>query len=209
MRDLEEFQSDVARVFFSLPASHGYVLAGGGALLATGLSDRATEDLDFFGNRTTREISIVSRIFELAAIREGWQTQLIRRNEEFARIQVEGSDSTLIDFCLDVAPTRTTTMTRHGPAFDGEELAGRKLLALFARAKARDFVDVYVLTKKFGRDVILQRAKEVDLGVSSELLCEAFALLPGYCDSDLPIDQALVPDLREFFRMWTVELSAR
>jgi hypothetical protein len=208
VRDLEEFQSDVARVFFSLPASHGYVLAGGGALLATGLSDRATEDLDFFGNRTTREISIVSRIFELAAIREGWQTRLVRRNEEFARLHVEGSDSTLIDICLDVAPTRTTTMTQHGPAFDGQELAGRKLLALFSRAKARDFVDVYVLTKKFGRDVVLQRAREIDLGVSPEPLCEAFGLLLGYSDSDLPIDQALVPDLREFFRVWTAELSA-
>jgi hypothetical protein len=45
---LTDFQIDVAQLFFSLPASGGFLLAGGGALLAQGLTARPTQDLDFF-----------------------------------------------------------------------------------------------------------------------------------------------------------------
>ena len=45
---LPAFQLEVARVFFALPASNGFVLAGGAALLAQHLTARPTEDLDFF-----------------------------------------------------------------------------------------------------------------------------------------------------------------
>ncbi|MGH3406257.1 MAG: nucleotidyl transferase AbiEii/AbiGii toxin family protein [Streptosporangiaceae bacterium] len=46
--DLSAFQLEVARMFFALPASQGFLLAGGAALLAKHLTARPTEDLDFF-----------------------------------------------------------------------------------------------------------------------------------------------------------------
>jgi hypothetical protein len=45
---LPAFQLEVARLFFALPASEGFLLAGGAALLAQHLTARPTEDLDFF-----------------------------------------------------------------------------------------------------------------------------------------------------------------
>ncbi|HEY1002232.1 MAG TPA: nucleotidyl transferase AbiEii/AbiGii toxin family protein, partial [Streptosporangiaceae bacterium] len=45
---LSAFQLEVARPFFALPASQGFLLAGGAALLAQHLMERPTEDLDFF-----------------------------------------------------------------------------------------------------------------------------------------------------------------
>jgi hypothetical protein len=47
MSNLTDFQTEITRLFFSLPASNGFLLAGGGALLATGLTARPTQDLDF------------------------------------------------------------------------------------------------------------------------------------------------------------------
>jgi hypothetical protein len=44
---LPAFQLEVARPFFALPASKGFLLAGGAALLEH-LTARPTEDLDFF-----------------------------------------------------------------------------------------------------------------------------------------------------------------
>ncbi len=38
----------MAQLFFGLPASDGFLLAGGGALLAQRLTSRPTQDLDFF-----------------------------------------------------------------------------------------------------------------------------------------------------------------
>jgi len=49
--DLSAFQLEVARLFFASPASRGFLLAGGGALLAQHLTSRPTEDLDFFTAR--------------------------------------------------------------------------------------------------------------------------------------------------------------
>lgn len=43
-------QVEVARIFFELEASRGYLLAGGAALLAADLIDRPTKDLDFFAS---------------------------------------------------------------------------------------------------------------------------------------------------------------
>ncbi|MEY4157535.1 MAG: hypothetical protein RL743_30 [Actinomycetota bacterium] len=208
MNNLDYFKSEVARLFFSLQSSEGYLLAGGGALLASGLSVRKTEDLDFFGHRSTREMAIVSRIFELAAIWKGWTIRPLRRLPEFVRLQVEGNETIAIDFCRDSPATLPIKMTPVGPAFAGEELGGRKLLALFARAEARDFVDVYVLSMRFGRNKIYTFARQLDFGFGPQPLIEAFARLTLHSDNDLPIDQALVPDLREFFRVWASELSA-
>ena len=39
-----------------------------------------------------------------------------------------------------------------------------KLVALFSRAEARDFADVYVLAQRFDRTTLLARAHEVDPG---------------------------------------------
>jgi len=51
--------------------------------------------------------------------------------------------------------------TAAGPTLAPEELAGHKLLALFDRAAARDFVDVYLLAQRFGKQVLLARAAEL------------------------------------------------
>ena len=51
MNGLTAFQAEVTRLFFSLPASDEFLLAGGAALLAAQLTTRPTDDLDFFGTR--------------------------------------------------------------------------------------------------------------------------------------------------------------
>ncbi len=208
MSNLDQFKSDIARVFFSIPASHGYLLAGGGALLASEISDRPTEDLDFFGHSETQDMAIVSRIFELVASVQGWRTTPIRRAEEFVRLQVRGDETITIDICRDVPPLLPINLTSDGPTFAGPELGGRKLLALFSRAEARDFVDIFILANKFGRAVLTQSARELDAGFASVPLRQALDRVSIYSDADLPIDRELVPALREFFRDWAAGLSA-
>jgi hypothetical protein len=53
---------------------------------------------------------------------------------------------------------------RGWPTLAPEELAGRKLLALFDRAAGRDFADVRLLARRFGKDVLLTRAVQIDAG---------------------------------------------
>ena len=44
---LTGFQITLARLFFTLPSSERFLLAGGAALVAQHLSERPTQDLDF------------------------------------------------------------------------------------------------------------------------------------------------------------------
>ena len=50
---LSSLQIDIANLFFSLKESHGFLLAGGAALIAQGLIQRETDDLDFFADRSS------------------------------------------------------------------------------------------------------------------------------------------------------------
>lgn len=153
-------------------------------------------------------MAIVSRVFELVATVNGWRTTPIRRTEEFVRLQVRGDETITIDICRDIPPILPINLTSDGPTFAGPELGGRKLLALFSRAEARDFVDVFVLTNKFGRTVLTQSARELDPGFASVPLRQALDRVSIYSDDELPIDRELVPALREFFRDWVDELTA-
>jgi hypothetical protein len=64
--DLSAFQLEVAQLFFALPASRGFLLARGSALLAQRLTTRPTEDFDFFTGRKTRSTSASDRQRPLA-----------------------------------------------------------------------------------------------------------------------------------------------
>ena len=60
--DLSAFQLEVARLFFALPASKGFLLAGGAALLAQHLTSRPTEDLgSWLGTVVTPQMGYLAR----------------------------------------------------------------------------------------------------------------------------------------------------
>ena len=66
----------------------------------------------------------------------------------------------LIDLAVNARPDLPASQTPAGPTLAPEELAGNKLLALFDRAAARDFADICVLARRFGKEVLLARAAQ-------------------------------------------------
>ncbi len=160
---LTAFQIEVARVFFALPATQGFLLTGGAALVAQQLSARPTQDLDFL---TTRGgyVPAARDEFETAAAARGWSVTRIRDEPQFCRLQAHGPEDLLVDLLVDAPPSQPSVASLLGPTLGPEALAGRKLLALFDRAAPRDFVDVYVLVRRYGRELLLDRAAAVDLG---------------------------------------------
>ena len=108
---------EVAQEFFALKEARGYLLAGGSALLALGLINRPTQDLDFF----TNDRSVTSaRDALLAAIRAraGWSLSLVHDSDTFCRIEVcnGANQQLLVDLAVDSPPTDPPTMTVVGPA---------------------------------------------------------------------------------------------
>jgi hypothetical protein len=76
--------------------------------------------------------------------RSGWTVDAVQLSATFARLSVRGSGLVVVDIAIDVPPGHPPVVSIAGPTFDLEELAGRKLVALFDRAEARDFADLDV-----------------------------------------------------------------
>lgn len=209
MTGLSAFQRSVAELFFSLPASEGFLLAGGGALLASGLTSRATEDLDFFGARERCNVDSARAQLVEAATAKGWSVDEIQASDTFARLHIRGAGEVVVDIALDVGAGHPSVITVAGPTFDPTELAGRKLIALFDRAEARDFADVYVLAQRFGRALLLDRAAEVDTGLALDVLAAMMRSISRFDDDDLPIGDAAASAVRAYFNEWAAELDGR
>lgn len=196
---LTALQARVARTV--LRAVGGDVaLAGGSALLAFGLIDRTTEDVDVFSTRA------IGRAFDrlvVALEHEGFAVRVEERYAEFVRLQVGsgwprrrwvnvdlGTDSRLF-------ATQTTPV---GPALDPRELAVDKVLAVFGRAEPRDLCDLYELSRRFDLDSAIRLAAEKDRGFAGALMADMLEITLGRPDADFPSgsDVALV---RTFGRM--------
>jgi Nucleotidyl transferase AbiEii toxin, Type IV TA system len=80
---------------------------------------------------------------------------------------------------VNATPDLPASATPAGPTLAPEELAGNKLLALFDRAAARDFADIYILARRFGKEVLLARAAQIDAGFDVRVLADMIATSTG------------------------------
>jgi hypothetical protein len=207
--ELTPFQLEVARLFFALPASRGFLLAGGAALLAHHLTARPTEDLDFFTAPERGHVPAARDELEAASRQRGWTTERIHDSDTFSRLLIRGDTaSVLVDLAVNPPPDSPPSATAAGPALAPEELAGHKLLALFDRAAARDFADVYVLARRFGKDMLLARAAQIDAGFDTAVLAEMLTTLNRFTDDEIPLpDDTPAAKVRAFYTAWQSELT--
>jgi hypothetical protein len=205
---LTAFQIEVAQLFFALPAGDGFLLAGGAALLAQGLTARPTQDLDFFTRPEAGDVPRARDEFISAAGERGWSVDRVHDSDTFCRLLVHGPEELLVDLALDSAPSWPATASIAGPTFAPAELAGRKVIALFDRAAARDFVDVFALSRRFTTVALLELAREVDAGFQIRIFIEMIAMLARYRDVDLALGDVDVTAMRAFFLQWHAELNA-
>lgn len=204
---LTPFQIEVSQLFFSLSASDGFLLAGGGALLAQGLTARPTQDLDFFTRPGAGDVRHARDELVAAAEKCGWDVDSGRDGETYCRLVVHGAEDLIVDLALDSAPQEPAAPSVAGPTFAPAELAGRKVIALFDRAAERDFVDVFRLSHRFSKESLLDLARQVDAGFDVRVFVEMIHMLNRYPDSELELGGVDVNEVRTFFRQWSAELS--
>ncbi len=137
---LTPLQEQVASIIASLVEAENFALAGGAALIARGDVQRQTRDLDFFGltpDAVDRLVPAVERALQEA----GLVVHHVQESSGFARLIVESrDDSTELDLGAD-ARLFPAEPARPAPMLSGMELAVDKVLAIFGRAEARDFVN--------------------------------------------------------------------
>jgi len=115
--DLPAFQLEVARLFFALPASRGFLLAGGAALLAQHLTARPTEDLDFFTAPERGHVPAARDALETAARQRGWTAERIHDSDTFCRMVIRSADAgVLIDLAVNAPPDLPASATSSSAA---------------------------------------------------------------------------------------------
>ena len=208
---LTELQIAVAAVFFALPESEGFLLAGGGALIAQGLVDRSTEDLDFFASRRRGDVPLAAEALARALRDRGWTVESRRTGPEFRRLAIgrSGADGgeLSVDLGIDSPPDGPPTGTVAGPTLSAHDLAVRKVLALFGRAEARDFVDVYAICRRFDRDELLKAASDSDGGFEMQVFAQMMKSHRRLRDEDFPSAPVPLVDLRGYFDDWADNLE--
>lgn len=177
---LTPFQLEVARPFFSVPAGHAFLLP---VALPCASRNRPTDQRRTWTS-SLRAGWVTSRGPGMSSPRpraRGWTVEHLERSSEFGRMLIDGQeDELVVDLALDSRPGMPATASVAGPTFAPEELAGRKLIALFDRAAARDFVDALALARLFGKPALLARAAMIDLGFDTQVLAAMFAHLDAY-----------------------------
>ncbi len=176
---LSPLQEQVAEIIAGLDEAEGFALAGGAALIVRGDVRRRTRDLDFFG-LTTEAVDRLVPAVDRALQDAGLVVHHVQGNPGFARLIVESADDrTELDLGAD-ARLFPAEPGRLAPTLSGEELAVDKVLAVFGRAEARDFVDLMAVERRYGLDRLFELAVEKDRGFTPALFAEMAGRFSGF-----------------------------
>jgi Nucleotidyl transferase AbiEii toxin, Type IV TA system len=198
---LSPLQERVAEIIAGLDEARDFALAGGGALIARGDIQRQTHDLDFFGLSTSAVDQLVP-VVDCALRAAGLVVHRIQVNPGFARLIVEsGEERTELDLGTD-ARLFPAEPGKHAPVLSGEELAVDKVLAVFGRAEARDFVDLMAVEPRYGLDRLCTLAAEKDRGFLPGVFADMLSRFSRLRREEFELDDAGYEQLRNAIERW-------
>ena len=213
---LSDLQREVATIALRAAARNGFALAGGNALIAHGIIDRPTDDVDLFSNEETG-VAAAADTVESALVEAGF---LAERRDRMAGLGdiFEGMGEGLAEWII-TAPSGQQTMLQMayfdrtrgpvtmdvGPVLDLEDVAAGKAVALVSRVEPRDYVDTAAALQRYTVDQLIDLAKRLDPGLTGRDFAEAGRQLdrmPDRLFARYVRDEQDVARLRERFASW-------
>lgn len=164
-----EFQRTITRIALDACADAGFVLAGGSALREHGITNRPTADVDLFTNHNDPErfADAVTRT-HAALEATGLHVSVTRQFEGFATLAVSNTmgESVDMDMGRDWRAHDHGVTLDVGPVLHQDDAVANKVLAVFGRTEARDFLDLdaIITTGDYPIPVLLRLAKDYDPG---------------------------------------------
>ncbi len=168
---LTPLQKEFLSLFFNSSVSEFFRLGAGTALAAYYLQHRLSEDLDFFTldqnldlHKVNAEVSLIIEKLDLSTHKHVSTPEYV----QFILIQ-EGGESLKIDFVRELGPQFGKPQTINSVFVDSlENIAVNKVLSLYGRFDAKDFVDLYFLVRDKELDFfdLVEKAKKKYPGLS-------------------------------------------
>jgi hypothetical protein len=211
---LDPLQDLIVRIASALPEAHTIALAGGGAMIAHGFVDRATQDVDLFTEIDDAEARHVTAALRAALRERGLESRDADRppaDHRFVAVDpTDGSECT-VEVFADGGRLHPRVMLDVGPVLHPDDLAADKVLALWGRARPRDFYDVHALMRHYSRGALLQLAAAKDAGFTIETFLDALNAIKRLTNADWAEDGIrvdAVPQLTSLFAEWRAALAA-
>ena len=206
----------VTAIALRAAAPHGFALGGGNALIAHGLIDRPTQDVDVFSNEEGGVEAAADAVD--AALREaGFGTE--RRDktgglsdifygmgEGLAEwiITAPGGEQMMLQMAY-FERTRRPVIMEFGPVLDLEDVVGGKVCALASRAEPRDYVDTAAALERYTIDQVISFARRLDPGLTRRDFADAGRRLDKWGDgifAPFGLSHEEIARLRERLAAW-------
>ena len=213
---VDDFHRAVAATALRAAARYGFALGGGNALIAYGLIDRPTQDVDLFTDRE-HGVRAAAGAVEKALRGAGYTVERQDSTSDLADI-FDGMGDGLAEWLItdpDGAQMmlqmayferdrRPVTMDL-GPVLDIEDVVGWKVCALASRVEPRDYVDTAAALGQFTIQQLIGMAKHLDPGLTDRDFADAGRQLDRMPDglfARYGLSPADVATVRERFKAW-------
>lgn len=213
---IDELHREVAAVCLRAAAGHGFALAGGNALIAHGIIDRPTDDVDLFSDQEAG-VAAAGQAVEDALREAGFRAERRDKTGSLGDI-FDGMGEGLAEWII-TAPGGQQTMLQMayfdrshgpvtmdvGPVLDLEDLAGSKVCALASRVEPRDYVDTAAALKRYTADELISFARRLDPGLEDRDFADAGRQLDRMPDGVFArygLGPRSVAGLRQRFKAW-------
>jgi len=213
---IDELQRAVATVALRAAAGHGFALAGGNALIAHGIVDRPTDDVDLFSDQEAG-VSAAAEVVENALRAAGFQADRQDTDRGLSDvfygmgdgiaewvITAPGGQQTMLQLAYFDRSHRPVTMDV-GPVLALADLAGSKVCALASRVEPRDYIDTAAAMRRYPVSQLIGFAKRLDPGLEDRDFADAGRQLDQMPDGVFArygLSPADVARLREQFAAW-------
>lgn len=213
---MDGLQERVATVALRDLAPYGFVLAGGQSLQVHGFIQRPSTDLDLFTDQMDSQ-GFASALAEVVAglSNAGYVVEVVRSAQTFARLDVSDPGpnlQTTVDMAVD-AREFPPAMLSVGPVLDVRDAVANKVVTVFGRGYARDYLDLAAIIRSaaYSREELLRMAAIVDPGFDRTMFREALEAVDRFDDDEFlvyDLDVAEVADVRSAMHDWAAELRA-
>ena len=216
---VSEFHREIASIALRAAAGHGFALAGGNALIAHGIVDRPTEDVDLFTDQDDGVATAAGAVAD--ALRgAGFGVERLDQAGDLGEV-FEGMGDGLAEWIV-TAPggremllqmayfdrDRAPVIMDFGPVLDLEDVVGGKVCALASRVEPRDFVDTAAALGRYSVSQLIGFARRLDPGLTRRDFTDAGRMLDQLEDHVFlryGLSEADVTRLRRVMAAWPRE----
>jgi Domain of unknown function (DUF1814). len=209
---VDAFHQRLARIGLEAAERYGFALAGGYAMQAAGFLQRPSEDVDLFTIWDRRgEFDTAASAIVAAYQSAGLRVEAERRHDTFLRLTVsDGEQTAKVELGIDLRANEPVRISI-GPVLHPDDAVANKIMALYERALARDFIDIDAVLRsgRYDEAALLRLAERSDITFDRAVFADALAVVEQLDDDDFAqygVVGAQLNELRQRFAQWRARL---